>query len=70
MLTMKLAMIMPLELLTGIYRVNEQNRNVIIYEGTVCFSSKNPNKTFYKNKINNRFDMLMVINNELSFSLS
>ena len=57
------------ELDDGIYYINQHNRKIVIYEGDVCFSSKNPNKTFNQTKINNRFDMLVVINNELPFTL-
>jgi len=39
-----------------------------IYEGTVLFSSKEPNKTFEKMEIKNRFDILVVINEELPFT--
>jgi len=52
------------ELDDGIYRVNNKTK---IYDGEVTFSSKNPNKTFYKSLINNRFDILIVINNEIPF---
>tara|TARA_B100001964_G_C13842525_1_gene426499 strand:- start:183 stop:605 length:423 start_codon:yes stop_codon:yes gene_type:complete len=57
------------ELDDGIYIINNYNNNIIIYDGEVTYSSKNPNKTFYKHKINNRFDILIIINNELPFTL-
>lgn len=57
------------ELDNGIYYVNENINNIGIYDGSVVYSSKNPNTTFHKSYVNNRFDILIVINNELPFSL-
>lgn len=54
------------ELNNGIYYIEKDDRK-IIYEGTVLFSSKNPYNSFEKMYINNRFDILIVINNELPF---
>ena len=53
---------------SGIFYINK-NDIIEIYEGEVTYSSKNPNKTFYKNYMNNRFNILIVINNELPFTL-
>jgi erythromycin esterase-like protein len=57
------------ELEDGLYFTNKKLKKVNVYEGEVSFSSKNPNKTFYKIKFNNRFDALIVINNEKAFIL-
>ena len=53
---------------SGIFYINK-NDIIEIYDGDVTYSSKNPNKTFYKNYTNNRFNILIVINNELPFTL-
>tara|TARA_Y100000590_G_scaffold470096_1_gene661944 strand:- start:1317 stop:2162 length:846 start_codon:yes stop_codon:yes gene_type:complete len=57
------------ELKNGLYLINKKLQTINVYEGTVVFSSKDYNKTYYKFQLNNRFDALIVINNELSFIL-
>ena len=52
----------------GIFHINK-NDIIEIYDGGVTYSSKHPNKTFNKSYTNNRFDILIVINNELPFTL-
>jgi hypothetical protein len=51
----------------GIYFINENSGNNFIYESGSLGSSKNPYIHFTKEKLNKRFDILIVINNEKSF---
>lgn len=53
----------------GIYKTNLLNKNTTIYDGGAVVSSKNPNSMFYDSQLNNRFDFLIVINNELPFTI-
>jgi erythromycin esterase-like protein len=50
----------------GVYKI-KGGENIVMYEGDLFFSSKNPNKTFEKMLTNDRFDILVVINNEEPF---
>ena len=59
---------MKKQLNNGIYHINK-NDITKIYVGEISYSSKNPNKTFYSIYTNNKFDILVVINNELPFTL-
>lgn len=50
----------------GIYYMN-QNNNILIYDGNAVFSSKHPNKYFNESYASDRFDILVVINDEIPF---
>lgn len=56
------------QLENGVYYVDNM-RDIVVYEGSVVYSSRNENEYFYETRLNNRFDILLVINNELPFQL-
>jgi erythromycin esterase-like protein len=57
------------ELEDGLYKEKDLFEKTYIYEGSMIYSSKNPKKTFYKFLYANRFDELIVINNEVPFEI-
>lgn len=55
------------KLKNGFHLITNKNRNKKIYEGDAFFSSKDPASTFYITTIGNRFDAIIVINNEVPY---
>lgn len=57
------------ELDSGLYMSDKKINKINFYEGGMIFSSNNPSETYYKTKLNKRFDAIIVINKECPFTM-
>ena len=53
----------------GLNIINNNNKNLDIYEGHAVVETSEPMKYFYKSKVKNKYNAIIVINDEMPYKV-